>query len=721
MIKWHKHKKLHPIYTSDPDYGAGDIITLSDNLSPMTNLLLNTSINAIDSKNIIIVVPDIMLRPLPLLSYFYSRITDKSTLVFTQKGKYVKESPIELHRKNYYVLNWGDYLFYDIPIGIISGDKLESKVFLPRKRNQNAWKRVIKQQKINFQDKRKPKILLYSDNDGNRLIKSIKSIILDESKITENIDIKIGTIIFENVDRFIYSDYTADCFLKWLKDVISDDINLIFHFSNPQSRFINYIKENTNSLVIPGNNSLLKNNNELKNQSLNYFNSEKNKINIKLLNKYNLDLIHFYKDEGKQKILKPLLESGNIDNQFKSAYYLSKKVDETKLVNKSKYYYLRNVLYELINLVVNPSKYKCLYDFHGVPRTLEINQIMDDFALSLDKEKSDNRLILESFLSEIYSIYEELSRCDRYFQKGVFSRVAKDYKLLEFAEKMRFKDEKIVFVTFSPFEKTLLKEDFKKLNLEFLEIENIDWISHRYFDRSLYKIVLPGPLKNKNLSEIFMPYKEIIFLSYSGANFNEINKQLKYINEYSVEEERVSLAYIKEIHEFLNENISKNLFIDFKKREKQLLENKIITVELVDDKSMNPFERIKNKILISSSNENDHDETDIVEKKIKELHQDFIDLNMETECIKFNLRNIGDNRIYLKELPLNKTYFYLKTIGGKIEEATPKNLRENYLVVILDNDEKKSLLELIIDIFGLEEGINKFVIEYWKESLILDT
>jgi hypothetical protein len=59
----------------------------------------------------------------------------------------------------------------------------------------------------------------------------------------------------------------------------------------------------------------------------------------------------------------------------------------------------------------------------------------------------------------------------------------------------------------------------------------------------------------------------------------------------------------------------------------------------------------------------------------------------------------------------------LENREGEIKEDTPDKLKSGYLVVILDNDERKTLLELIINIFGYEEVIDKYLIESWQLKL----
>jgi hypothetical protein len=78
------------------------------------------------------------------------------------------------------------------------------------------------------------------------------------------------------------------------------------------------------------------------------------------------------------------------------------------------------------------------------------------------------------------------------------------------------------------------------------------------------------------------------------------------------------------------------------------------------------------------------------------------------------VRTIGDDKIIKKVLPAEKTYLYLENEDGDILEGTPKLIRPNYFIVILDNDVKKSFMDLLIEVFGLEESVDKHFIVSWK-------
>ena len=299
MEKW--VEKVHHINTYNPDStNAMDYYyntDLSQNLSPLTKFFLNTFINAIDQKNVIVTFPDNILRPLPLIAYTYSYLQNKSTLVFTSNSKGLeKKSPREIHNLDYYMLNWeGEYLFYDIPIGYIFKDKIEAEIQMPKPARKYK-KKYIERLKNNFTESNGAKVLLYSDN-GTRIVDNVNSILLDnKTKFKQKMSIDLGCIIFENVDRYVNSPYTSKKFIHWIQEYLNEGINFVFHFSNPNSPFIDFIREKTDSFVVPFNSGILTNNKSISDPSLHYYkNNDPNEI--KIIEKYNLDRPYFYNDD----------------------------------------------------------------------------------------------------------------------------------------------------------------------------------------------------------------------------------------------------------------------------------------------------------------------------------------------------------------------------------------------------------------------------------------
>ena len=716
MEKW--TEKIHPINTYNPNARSNDYyynIGLSDNLSPITKFLLNTSINVIGKKNIIITYPDSVLRPLPLLAYTHSYLQGKSTLVFTQKSRGLEDnSTRDIHNLDYYMLNWdGEYLFYDIPIGFLYKDKLDAKVQMPLAKSA-VRKRYIENQKKLFLIEDKPKVLLYSDN-GIRMVENISSLIFDNAKIKENeINMNIGCIIFENVDRFVNSDFTSKAFLNWISKFLNSNINFIFHFSNPESPYIDFIKDQTDSFVIPFNTGLLKNNNGLNIPSKKYY-EQTDKYELKIIRNYNIDCPVFYEHKNNFDLVDSL-DSGNIDHFFKQAKALIERVDRKNIKNKQFYFRSIGLLYTLQDLVINPSKFKFSFnDNVNGWRYYKISEFIELFRRNLTKESELNSSILSEYISQIENIFNDLSRCKRYGEEGSFNRIGKDYKILEILNnRLDYfdKEDNILIAAYSNSESSILKQELERLNISNVEIKHAGWLNNSSFDRSKYGLILPGPLPLRYLSELFMPYNKILALSYDGYNNKRLLDQINLISAYTLDQERRSMSYFAEIYDYIGIQKNDKFFEDFHARAPDL------RIDSEPEKPVGLQEKLKS-LISKESSEYDKD-IDNLSEMIKELkHEDEETENLTSgEVIELYLRNLENDRKYKKSLSIEKTYFYLKNIGGKILQGTPKILKPGYFVVVLDNDERKTLLQLIIEMYGLENDIDTQVIEFWKERLI---
>lgn len=717
-------EKVHEISTYNPECkDAMDFnynTNLSENVSPLTKFFLNTFVNTMDKKNIIVTFPDNILRPLPIIAYSYSFLNKKSTLVFTSNTRGLeKKSPREIHNLDYYMLNWeGDYLFYDIPIGYLFKDKVEAKVQMPLA-TKKFKKTHIEHLKRNFIETDGPKILLYADN-GTKIIENVNSILLDNNaKFKKHLNFDLGCVVFENMDRYVNSKYTTKQFVNWIKNYMNDDINFVFHFSNPNSPFINYISEKTNSFVIPFTHGILTNNHGIIQPSMDYF--SKIKVGEEVVEKYNLDRPYFYNDDSDISILEPLIEAGNIDHYFLEAKNLLKRIDEGSIYNKKIYYRSLGLLYSLQDLIINPAKYKIRYGDYEIDwRFFSIPEFLGMFTNKLNKENSLNQLILEEYISQLENIYSEISRCKRFGEENSYNRIGKDYKIIDVIlnkESYFSKDTQLIIGAYSNSESSVLKQKLEDLNISDIEIRHIGWLNKSNFDRSEYSLLLPGPLPVRHFSELLRSYKKIIVLAYDGYNFNRISDQIKLVNDYSISEEIISMNYFKQIYDYLGVPQTDSLFNDYKERIDKL---EIEKDPIIDDKPLDSFDKIKNLIKIESTEyKEDLDNLGRMITNIKEEKNKEIKKPISSESIEFSLLNLENGLKYVKLLPVEKTYFFLKNIGAKVEECSPKDLKPGNFVIILENDEKKTLLQLIIEMYDLESNIDREIIEFWKERLML--
>jgi len=627
------------------------------------------------------------------------------------------------HNRNYHLLNYnGDYIFRYIPIGIISDNGVEAKVYLPRA-SKSLKQKYVQEQKKNFLDEAKPRILLCSE--GKRVAESIEKIIVDE-EVFDNLDIKVETdlIIFENIDRFVNSHYSAKQFLKWISPLLGEK-RFIFHFSNPESKFIQMVKEETNSLIIPL--STLRNNIEVKKASLEYFEKERSEVEWSILEKYNIDRVNLYQEET-AIVPEPPLEAGNINHHLGAARYILSKIEEEKISNKRLYYTIRYLFFTLPNLAINPSKYKIRYGDTLVRwRYYTIPQLLHIFKERLLEEDEEIRGKLKELISEIYGLYLELKECRRYGEERTYSRIGKEYKILEIlASAVQEDGNRVKIATYSPIERNLLEEEIARLGLENgFEVRTIDQISKSAFGRSKTTLLLPGPLRMKYLSELALPYKKIIILSYEGKNYDLVKEQIDLLHTYSFEREDTSINHLKEVYDFLGiskDGVFKDYYIGRKRKEMQpdsdeekrkTKEKKDVEIDFLD-RIRDIVKRVPHTLYREFE-----DEVSRIEEKIRNIDEKELEdgKNQSSFSYGVSLRRISDGNIIEKLLPGEKTYLYLEDAGGDVHEGTPKVLQPSYFVVILDGDERKTLLDLIIEIFNLEESVDKHLIELWKNKL----
>ncbi|MCJ7572400.1 MAG: hypothetical protein MUO82_11105 [Candidatus Thermoplasmatota archaeon] len=713
-------------------------VRLSGNLSPLTNFFLNIFVNSIGEKNFIIGIPSNVLRPIPILAYLYATIENKSVVVFTQRGGSTGwTSPIDFHNMNYHLMNeQGNYIFNRVPMGIMSDEGIDARPYIPRA------KRVFKQrlyesQKRNFLNSEGAKIILYSDIYNSRLVDTIKKITLTDDETLDHLNIEIdpGLIIFENVDRFAYSDYYFQLFLAWISPLLESKKNILFHFSNPTSPYVQRLKDATNSLAIPFGHSILRSNEEFKKESINYFNS-RNDLAMPFLNNYLVDPYEFYEQITDIKILEPPLESGNIDYYYRAVKSLRSKVDESILKNKGLYYKILMLAYKLPNLSINPSKYKeCFGDKNVAFRQYTIPQLLSVFRDYVAEESEQNRSILIDLISEIFCMYSELKECKRFEEEGSYTRIAKDYKILEeikieSAANSHY-DSKIIVATFSPMERNILEgQILNDAIIENCEVKTIKQINQSLFNKSNTTLFLPGPLRMKFRSELLRPYMKIVFVAYDGENYLATKDQIDRLSSYSFEQEQNSMICIGEAYDFLG--LKKDgLFKDYYERITRIKlkaqktdETQPPTLEEVKKQDINDiFKEIKDTLstnILYDTYKQREDELISIENSLAKIEEERTEEDMAPLTAYYTVVLSKVNNVsFVKtlKLPINKTYFFLDKLDGILSEGTPRNLKEEYFVIILDNDERKTILELIFETSDLEESIEKYWIESWKARL----
>ena len=688
-------------------------------LSPITNFLLNIwSYSIKDKKNLIVTFPSNSLNTIPILSYLYTCIKRKSVLVFSsgsinERSYYNKDHLIKKHNQNYQLLTSSgyDYLFKNTPICTIKDDKLDIEVHLPRAQPSER-ENLIKSLKQTILSSKGPKIILSNSRDRIKIDKTVNGISTGNEEINQNLDLDLGCIIFENAERFINSQDSAEIFIKWLKDNVGEEVQLLFHFSNFNPKYIDIIKENTNSLLIPLNQNVLKNNSDLLKQSSDYFYSN-NLVGFKYIKNYNLDNKNTYIFNSDMEVVEPL-KNGNIDFYLYQSNNIIKNIDFDSIKNKYFYNYAKKLIFfTLMDLSINPYYFYTYNKYLGT--SISVPQFINLYLNNLNVETEENQSYIRDLLSNLYELYLEFYESKAFKVKDTFEREAKDYKLLEIAtnkEKYFQNENDLIIGTYEKNEVGTLRRILK--DTEGVEVLYLENLYSRDIEFSKYNLLLSGVLPPYFSSILKINFKKVLILAYEGNNYNMIKQQIDAVLNPNIENEKIAMDYFEELCDYIG--LKKDwLFSDFNKR----------------------YEEFKNN---SSENNEDEEEgsdeefptTDIYDlnknysnyvrgrKKADSYLDSYSSTNYQYddyETISFRLKNLEFNETSIKKLIKNKKYLKFESYENieNAVEAKPSMINDNDYIIVLD--ENRSFLDLYIEVFDEVDDIDRDLLNYWRDLL----
>lgn len=714
------------------DYRESCLVKYGDSsvnaLSPVTNLMLNSLVKIFDSKeNLIINFPKKVLKPIPLIAYIYEVMKSKSVLVFTAGNINNKNDLIRAHNDNYYLLTlknkWGSSfnIYENFALGYLKGkNELAYRFFLPHANN--SYKQDLNQNLNSIvADESKPKIVLMGGSSLTSLTKTITQISIDNnelnSEINNNLDLDVGCIIFENADKYFTSKHSAEYFVKWLNENVDSSIKIIFHFSNHDLHYLDYIKELTQAKVISFNGGVIKNNDILIDSSLSYFERVKN---LDMVGNYNLDDLYDYCD-SKIVLDDVKLDKGNLDYFFYNARKLTKFINDDKISANSLYYNAQKLFLDLNNITINPSFLKFQIKYHGGYPYVTVPQFLELFDDSLKYESSDNRIYLKKYLSLLSQFYYDLSKRKRFGESNSYDIIGKDYRLFEIInnkEKYFGNDNELIVGTFFNTEPGILNNklvDFP--NVESIFLGNL---IKRYSDSSNLNLLLPGFVPPRFLSELYKDYSKIFILNYDGFNRSNIEQQIKSIEKPSLSQESQVMNYFLELYDYL-EIDKNNAFVNnyYKRLEKE--ENSSILQYTQDSNDGgNDISSPENET------ENYADYLNIIkniEKRISNnqtasyVHDTHYSHDSDLETVDLELLIPSTNKHIKKTVPAKYKYLHFKdydALEDAFEIKAEDLLKGDYVIIL---DERVSFIDLFIEIFKLEENIDKNLADYWKNKI----
>lgn len=719
-----------------PEKDNDNVLELSKDLSPLTNLSLDFFANVIYQKNVIINFPEFKLCPASIFSYIFAEKFKKSVYIldYEMGDSLNSRSKFSLNKNHYLLCDYNDYIFYRLPIFYLKritknnedyqnnciDYKLTLEKYLPRAKNK--FKRGYTEKSV-IEDTYFPKVILDTDNSLFNIKEKLNVVLKTNDKYLNSKEHPVGLIIIENADRFFRSFGRLENFISWFKG-LDTDVKLLIHFNNPSIDYIKIFVNELNFTVLPFNKYILENNDYLKSISEQYFSSIESQ-ELELLNRYNLDSDIFVNKKVNLSVNEPLIHSGSIDMFFGNAYSTFKKIDVEKVNNQYSLHKARELLFDLYNLTINPSYLKITFIINNKWIRGSIPYFIQNFKSRLYVENNKNRFLIYSFLDSLSNMYYELANCKRVNENLSFSRKNKDYVLFELLVDLAKKGEKVFVGTYLDNEPSILKEVLEKgftLKEDSIIPINMKMLTQKPDDEKEGTIlVLPGVIPEVFTSELFKPYKQIIILSYEGNNHKFLKDQLDKVLYGNILEEKEYMDILKDTLDIFDATGDDDFLKDFNKR-----------FELIEFKDQ-PQEESGNEPIEDDENIGGYDESKIdifnIDINLKDYMGEWsrsksnlnIDISNEIsqrnyDTISFKLQNIQTQEFVEKKLPVNKSYLTFDNIYhiDEAKELKPSELKSGDYIIIIDNDEKKSLLNLVIESSDFKSQINMNLVEYWK-------
>jgi len=714
-------------------------------LSPITNIVLNVLSLKDNKSNFIISIPSSVLRPIPLISYILAKKSNTSILVFSGDTKHYNK--YHLIKRDY------QFIWNDIPAGELREGSIRINPYIPpyAKRDfKSQIKRYIPLFKDRFLRADYSKVL-FCHNRSLKMSNSIQDLFVGNEKIVSELsitDLGIKTIIFENLDNIIYNDYLFNAFKQWIEPINTSDYQFIFHFANPNYKFLQELRELFKAYVMYFPYSFLKSNEDLYTKNKYYFNKLSQIDSSKtqsVLNSFNLEQIDVYLEKPADHIqIKWKLKKGNVDIFFGSAMELFSKLD------------WRDISKELI-YVVNMIKqlFFKVYRAFCIPKELTVRFYDENYGFKyyhLQRffyisnklieiySSSPSREILKNILMYLVNFVNELSECKRYGEPKSYTRIGKNYTLCDFLDKYTGKEPVIIGVQRG--EKKALVSLLDHIDSKArYSVKTVRQLSRSINDHSGDILILSGNLLPSNIQILFKNWKKIIYLVYEGNNQKWVKRDIKLISKIDISKEELTLKYLSEIIKELiagpSYDIQKDpLFSNFLKKKKKIIaleanqedsnsqgkdndsvfdkEVSLSTTTIMelcrdimksDPRFKQVFEEEKAKRIVKKRNK----------KNLEKFHSD--EESLGCTCDAEN--EINGNEVRLN-LDIKKRYMYFTNRNNiKIEYGFPYTLKINNYIVLFGKIDRLSVTDFIKDAFEFEDVIDYNLIKQWQGNLAM--
>ncbi len=740
------------LFIQNENWKTGSAFERLENISPLTKEVSLSVFKALKKDfNVIISYPDNIFAPLSVICGYYadlSRSKQKDIMVYSHNNNAkIDENPQKFHIRNFSRLTYYKAFLYEWIIPFEYNESDNSLIYCANLNliKNRKYKRELKKRQIEAICNDKIPSIIFSGTDTPLNLTQIDWLKIGNRTHEHELKFDFGLIVFENMDRLIHNEYNMNIFLEWLNNITKKETKLLFHFSNPYNKFIREIKEKTNSLLYHCSMSFL-------HKQKSYFENVYPQTikSKKLVRKYNLDSPDTYEASNQIIPLKPIA-TYDFDKRLRKCrnlfYNLKTTSDD---LNKTNYYSIKHLLYTIKNMAVKPKNYTVLYydkynDHYYYITVIELLRKLK--ALLADK------ISFVEFANEFESLVEDLSISKDITDPNFSNPKTKNNALVDFTLKIikyrlnllelteyphlnaylgnfvdkiqpvkNVKDYSVIIGVQTSRERNMLYADFNSLamaqegNIDLIKrikIYSLKQLTHKRFIPHNVDLLLTGSLALKNFQEYFRGYDNIFVVSYKGKDYDSILEHIDIVERIRPEENRQSLRYIHELKQ--KTKMKKPDFLE----EYDLSEEKISIRALMKKESKDIYGRVRDMVLTSPKYSNAKDqeeevkEIETITNKISQSNDDIDDYDMI-----ISLENMDNGQAKTIKVKENWSFLCVKDKKEmKLEEKIVDELTNGDFLILLDQDEKRSFFDFIIDTFNLEEGVDVELVSSWKHIL----
>jgi hypothetical protein len=693
-----------------------------DRASPLGRLFLGTLKNFLEGRDdrpqlMALAYPVPSLAAVPIVAFLLARAASGDVLVSTRSGfRGDPESPFERHRRVYSLLANGPagdiFASYVAPAGVIVNDELVFSARIPLAKQQWFREAYIRTLRARFREG-SPKVIFSKDLDLRRL-KQVKGV-LEGPKGAESLGIqpvRLRGLIIEGADTLLSSPYRLREFMEWIGGVRKGNLKIFLFYSNPWSPVLDPLRRDYRAEVLRFTPQFLQINRAVLAEEPNGPLANSGSATDALV----LDSPTDYRYSREIVISKPLFRRGNLDSRYLEIMQLLSRIGTlSSAPGRGVYARIFKFARNFLSLISAPSDLKVAFpdlkDGSYIVRGVE--QLLEEGRRLAKQVGGEQGLLINRLCNELESGFIEMEGL-RYAIGQDPSAMNKLDRVIETSQTIGsqlivapFLNEDAGFIKFSKFGSS---------NGNQVSIIPIEHLVKKWFDRKGMTLVVPGPVSWRFWTELLRPYQRIIFLSYEGSQEIAVRDQISILSDVTAQDYWKCLISIRRANQVCN-----GRFEEVIRSAEDALRGIVSTVQLeVSKKGKKAItvDELMTQLAARTQKATRPRAMDKIEEGVEATSiQGPSESLTLVPTIEVLAREREGGQVARLTFRLDRTVLYTRPRSEDILEVFPSELETGGVVVIIDDDERKTLLDLVIELYDLDEPVDAELIAGWKNIL----